>query len=97
MVLRDGRIGFIDFGIVGRIPEGAWQAMSDFISSIMTGNFEGMANAMLRIGITKNMWMNRISQTISKDFIRSWILMLPNYENCLQTMRKRSTGVDGYC
>ncbi len=53
MVLEDGRIGFIDFGIVGRMPEGVWQAMSDFITSIMVGNFDAMANAMLRIGITK--------------------------------------------
>jgi len=53
MVLEDGRIGFIDFGIVGRIGPGTWEAVSDFITSIMTGNFLGMADAMLRIGITK--------------------------------------------
>ncbi|OZG73240.1 kinase [Hahella sp. CCB-MM4] len=53
MVLEDGRIGFIDFGIVGRIGAGTWQAVSDFITSIMMGNFHGMADAMARIGITK--------------------------------------------
>ena len=53
MVLEDGRIGFIDFGIVGRIGPGTWEAVSDFITSIMMGNFHGMADAMLRIGITK--------------------------------------------
>lgn len=80
MVLRDGRIGFIDFGIVGRIPEGAWQAMSDFISSIMTGNFEGMANAMLRIGITKK---HVDEQNLADDIKRLYQKldsMLPNYE-----------------
>ncbi len=52
MVLKDGRVGFIDFGIVGRISAGTWEAMSDFISSIMVGNFDGMADAMVRIGVT---------------------------------------------
>ncbi len=52
MVLKDGRVGFIDFGIVGRIKPDTWQAVSDFISSIMVGNFDGMADAMIRIGVT---------------------------------------------
>ena len=52
MVLKDGRVGFIDFGIVGRIRPDTWQAVSDFISTVMVGNFEGMADAMIRIGIT---------------------------------------------
>ncbi|WP_152205824.1 ABC1 kinase family protein [Marinobacter changyiensis] len=53
MVLTDGRVGFIDFGIVGRIRPDTWQAVSDFISSVMVGHFEGMADAMIRIGITR--------------------------------------------
>lgn len=52
MVLRDGRVGFIDFGIVGRIKPDTWQAVSDFISAVMVGHFEGMADAMVRIGVT---------------------------------------------
>lgn len=53
MVLNDGRIGFIDFGIVGRIRPQTWQAVSDFIAAVMAGNFDGMADAMIRIGITR--------------------------------------------
>ncbi|MBS3803649.1 MAG: AarF/ABC1/UbiB kinase family protein [Oleiphilaceae bacterium] len=53
MVLRDGRVGFIDFGIVGRIKPDTWQAVSDFISAVMVGNFESMAEAMIGIGITR--------------------------------------------
>lgn len=53
MVLEDGRVGFIDFGIVGRIAPETWQAVSDFISAVMVGNFEGMADAMVRIGVTR--------------------------------------------
>ncbi len=54
MVLRDGRVGFIDFGIVGRISPGTWEAVSDFISAVMVGNFDGMADAMVRIGVTRS-------------------------------------------
>lgn len=53
MVLKDGRVGFIDFGIVGRIRPDTWQAVSDFVSAIMVGNFDGMADAMIRIGVTR--------------------------------------------
>lgn len=53
MVLQDGRIGFIDFGIVGRIAPDTWQAVSDFISAVMVGDFESMASAMVRIGVTE--------------------------------------------
>src|SRR5699024_2946724 len=42
-----------DFGIVGRIKPDTWQAVSDFISSVMVGDFDGMADAMVRIGITR--------------------------------------------
>jgi predicted unusual protein kinase regulating ubiquinone biosynthesis (AarF/ABC1/UbiB family) len=52
MVLENGKIGFIDFGIVGRIAPGTWEAVSDFISSIMIGDFLGMAKAMVNIGVT---------------------------------------------
>ena len=53
MVLRDGRVGFIDFGIVGRIKPDTWVAVSDFMTAIMVGNFPAMADAMSRIGVTR--------------------------------------------
>jgi predicted unusual protein kinase regulating ubiquinone biosynthesis (AarF/ABC1/UbiB family) len=67
MVLKDGRVGFIDFGIVGRIKPDTWQAVSDFISAIMVGNFEGMADAMLRIGITReNIDVNKLADDLRR-------------------------------
>ncbi|TVP55930.1 MAG: AarF/ABC1/UbiB kinase family protein [Halomonadaceae bacterium] len=54
MVLEDGRIGFIDFGIVGRIRPTTWEGVSDFMAAIMAGDFNRMADAMLRIGITND-------------------------------------------
>ncbi|MDX1588203.1 MAG: AarF/ABC1/UbiB kinase family protein [Oleiphilaceae bacterium] len=52
MVLEDGRVGFIDFGIVGRIRPSTWEGVSDFMTAIMAGDFDRMADAMVRIGIT---------------------------------------------
>lgn len=52
MVLRDGRVGFIDFGIVGRIRPETWQAVRDFAATFLAQDFEGMADAMTRIGVT---------------------------------------------
>lgn len=52
MVLTDGRIGFIDFGIVGRIKPETWTATMAFMESISEGNFNKMADAMMHIGMT---------------------------------------------
>ena len=54
MVLTDGRIGFIDFGIVGRIAPDMWAATTAFVESLSEGNFEKMANSMVTIGMTKS-------------------------------------------
>lgn len=53
MVLTDGRIGFIDFGIVGRVNPDTWTATMAFMESIGEGDFEKMANSMMKIGMTK--------------------------------------------
>lgn len=52
LVLRDGRIGFIDFGIVGRIRPQTWESMSKFIWAIGQENYREMAEAMVGIGMT---------------------------------------------
>ena len=67
MVLKDGRVGFIDFGIVGRIRPDTWQAVSDFISAVMVGNFEGMASAMIRIGVThQQVQVNELAEDLRR-------------------------------
>jgi predicted unusual protein kinase regulating ubiquinone biosynthesis (AarF/ABC1/UbiB family) len=69
MVLENGKIGFIDFGIVGRINPGTWEAVSDFISAIMIGDFEGMADAMIRIGITdKDVIVSNLANDLRRVF-----------------------------
>lgn len=69
MVLENGKIGFIDFGIVGRINPGTWEAVSDFISSIMIGDFDGMADSMIRIGVTdKDVVVENLAKDLSRVF-----------------------------
>lgn len=81
MVLENGKIGFIDFGIVGRINPGTWEAVSDFISSIMIGNFDGMADAMIRIGITDgNVNVNSLSADL-KGLFNKLDVMVPDYSS----------------
>lgn len=53
MVLTDGRIGFIDFGIVGRIAPDTWTATTAFVESLSEGDFVKMADSMVKIGMTK--------------------------------------------
>lgn len=53
MVLTDGRIGFIDFGIVGRIEPDTWEATNAFVESLGDGDFRKMADSMVKIGMTK--------------------------------------------
>ena len=79
MVLDNGKIGFIDFGIVGRIQPGTWEAVSDFISSIMIGNFDGMADAMIRIGVTdKDIDPSLLSKDLQGVFSKMDV-MVPDY------------------
>ncbi|MCG8671668.1 MAG: AarF/UbiB family protein [Pseudomonadales bacterium] len=52
LVLKDGKIGFIDFGIVGRIKPDTWKSVSKFITTIGQEDYLGMAEAMLGIGMT---------------------------------------------
>ncbi|RVX03106.1 putative aarF domain-containing protein kinase, chloroplastic [Vitis vinifera] len=51
-LLRDGRIGFLDFGIVGRISPKTWAAMEVFLESIATEEYESMASALIEMGAT---------------------------------------------
>ncbi|KAI7749307.1 hypothetical protein M8C21_023642 [Ambrosia artemisiifolia] len=51
-LLRDGRIGFLDFGIVGQISPKTWSAMEVFLGSIATEEYESMASALIEMGAT---------------------------------------------
>lgn len=52
LVLPDGKVGFIDFGIVGKISSVTWTAMEAFLQSTTTEDFSTMARALATMGAT---------------------------------------------
>ncbi len=53
LVLKDGRVGFIDFGIVGRISQRAQEGVKNLLRSMILGDTALMAEALAAIGMTK--------------------------------------------
>ena len=51
-LLRDGSIGFLDFGIVGRISPKTWAAMEVFLGSIAIDDYDSMASSLIEMGAT---------------------------------------------
>lgn len=52
MLLEDGRVGFIDFGIVGQLKPEVWSASMAFMDALQALNFTMMAENMLKMGMT---------------------------------------------
>lgn len=52
LVLEDGRIGFIDFGIVGKLSETVWSAMDNLLKSFVVEDYQGIAKALIQMGAT---------------------------------------------
>jgi predicted unusual protein kinase regulating ubiquinone biosynthesis (AarF/ABC1/UbiB family) len=52
MLLEDGRIGFIDFGIVGQLKPEVWTACMAFMDALQRTNYTLMAESMLGMGMT---------------------------------------------
>ncbi|KAA3464604.1 putative aarF domain-containing protein kinase chloroplastic-like [Gossypium australe] len=68
-LLRDGRIGFLDFGIVGRISPKTWAAMEVFLASIATEEYESMASALIEMGATnQNIDAKAFARDLEKIF-----------------------------
>jgi aarF domain-containing kinase len=69
-MLEDGRIGFIDFGIVGRISKTTWAALMQLIATVPTGNFPAIAESLAGIGAT-NSEIN--THALAKDLEQLWL------------------------
>ncbi|XP_049396715.1 uncharacterized aarF domain-containing protein kinase At5g05200, chloroplastic isoform X1 [Solanum stenotomum] len=68
--LRDGRIGFLDFGIVGRISPKTWAAMEVFLQSIAIEDYESMASALIDMGATgKDVDSKAFARDLEKIFL----------------------------
>lgn len=52
MLLNDGRIAFLDFGLMGQIAPSSLQACFGLVQSLQINDYRGMAQAMVAIGMT---------------------------------------------
>lgn len=52
MLLEDGRIGFIDFGIVGKLKPESWKACMGMMQALQDNDFVTMASCMIDMGMT---------------------------------------------
>lgn len=52
MLLDDGRIGFLDFGIVGKLAPESWRACMGMMQSLQNNDYQGMAHNMIDMGMT---------------------------------------------
>ncbi|CAB9517339.1 protein kinase UbiB [Seminavis robusta] len=50
MLCEDGRVGFIDFGIVGRVSKKTYNAVNELSTALASGDYEGMAEALCNMG-----------------------------------------------
>ena len=53
LLLNDGRVGFIDFGIVGRVSDNTFSAVNELSTALTVGDYEGMARALCNMGATE--------------------------------------------
>lgn len=69
LVLRDGRIGFIDFGIVGKIQKKTWRSMNQLMVALNTRNYKLAAQSLIGIGAAdENANKERFSQELKALF-----------------------------
>ena len=52
MLLTDGRIGFIDFGIVGKLKAESWRACMGMMQALQDNNYQAMAQYMIDMEMT---------------------------------------------
>ncbi len=78
MLLTDGRLGFIDFGMVGHIKPEAWKAMLSLIEGIDRANYQQVAEAMVTVGMTsQKVDSNKLAADI-KNLVEQTATLNPN-------------------
>ncbi|HEY8090750.1 MAG TPA: AarF/UbiB family protein [Polyangiaceae bacterium] len=69
MALEDGRIGFLDFGIVGRFTKERREQVTDYLMAFAAGDFRKLAEVMTAMGaVGKKVDMD----ALTKDLATSW-------------------------
>ncbi|MFT6778438.1 MAG: aarF domain-containing kinase [Paraglaciecola sp.] len=70
MLFEDGRVGFIDFGMVGRVSPETWQAMFSLFKGLSEQDYALVAHSMLAVGMTrKSIDERQLSHDIEHIFL----------------------------
>jgi predicted unusual protein kinase regulating ubiquinone biosynthesis (AarF/ABC1/UbiB family) len=75
MALSDGRIGFLDFGIVGRFARERREQVTDYLMAFSTGDFRKLAEVMWAMG---SVGAHVNLDDLAKDLARAYQPMLEN-------------------
>lgn len=69
LMLEDGRVGFIDFGMVGRVSDEAWQAVFGLFRGLSEENYRVVAESMLAVGMTRDeISVDKLARDIEQVF-----------------------------
>ncbi|HEY6459178.1 MAG TPA: AarF/UbiB family protein, partial [Polyangiaceae bacterium] len=69
MALTDGRIGFLDFGIVGRFGKERREQVTDYLMAFAAGDFKKLAEVMCAMGaIGANVDMEALTADLAKAY-----------------------------
>ncbi|TGK37543.1 AarF/ABC1/UbiB kinase family protein [Leptospira gomenensis] len=71
MILRDGTVGFIDFGIVGRISPRVWEGLMIFLEGLSLNRTEKIAKGLIQMDSTaKGVDEKKLSKDLETVFSR---------------------------
>ena len=69
LLLEDGRVGFIDFGMVGRVTPESWQAVFGLFNGLSNEDYRMVADSMLAVGMTREgISVDKLSKDIEQVF-----------------------------
>jgi predicted unusual protein kinase regulating ubiquinone biosynthesis (AarF/ABC1/UbiB family) len=81
MALSDGRIGFLDFGIVGRFGKERREQVTDYLMAFSTGDFRKLAEVMHAMG---SMGGNVDLDAVAKDLARAYEPLLAKEDSAMK-------------
>ncbi len=69
MILRDGTVGFIDFGIVGRISSKVWEGLMIFLEGLALNRTDRIASGLVRMdGAAQGIDEKKLAADLEKVF-----------------------------
>ncbi len=77
-VLEDGRIGLVDFGMVGRISEDMLRDICHWLSAVLTKDVDAVVRSYIRMGILGDETDITALKLEMNDFLQRYFNMPPN-------------------